>query len=106
MRNSKNAHCLITVEGRDRRVFSMVEKPDGYLMISFHPVDVMGEGYEEEHEGQKIVSQKYSIHTSEDSATGINAIKHTVVLENGQEITSEHYTNAIKKNKRFATSHP
>lgn len=102
MTASKNAHCLIKVNGCNRRLFTMVERPRLDLMISFQAMDVMGEGYGKEHEGKRIKLQKYSVHPSPDSPTRINAIKHEVVLEDGTVFTGEHYTRAIKQHGRFA----
>jgi len=51
---------------------------------------------------KKIKHQKYSVHRSLKSSTGINAIKHSLILEDGEEIETSQYTRAIKSDNGFA----
>jgi len=99
MATKSDARCIIRVNGLPRTLFSVSErKPSGDLVIRIKTGTFYGVGELTE----KIQEQRYSVHVSNDSRSGINAIKQTILLDSGRAIITRQYTKAMKRGNRFA----
>jgi hypothetical protein len=102
MPSTPDARCVILV-GRDLRgVFSVRERPNGDLLVTKSAPGYLRQAGSIDNEAL-ITSQKYSVHRSLQSAEGINALKHTLILADGRRpIVTRHYTNALKAHNQYA----
>lgn len=99
----------IDVDGEPRSLFRVVERRDEVTLGLKSPVfnarqaaaksalDVPEHGAP-----SKVIEQRYQIHPSRESATGISAINQTMILANGKRIRYRHYTKVIKSRENFA----
>jgi hypothetical protein len=79
-------------------LFSVAERKGGDLGIYIKAEDCYGVG----ENLPKILHQRYSIHMSGESSSGINAIKQTIALDNGETISTQNYATAVKRDNDFA----
>ena len=86
------------VLGKDRVLFSILEKSNGELIIPIRTAEKYGNEYDG---GVDILEQRYSVHPSLQS-TEFTTIKHTTNIADGSQIISVLLTDAIKKNTGFS----
>ncbi len=110
MATDSSARFTIHAGGKHRRLFSISEnskKGTLYLKIKRSP-RVSLPGPFGINAGpmlllpQTVKTQKYSIHPSPTSKENINYIHHTIEMESGETLESQHVTKAIKSGETFA----
>jgi hypothetical protein len=81
-----------------RTLFTVIEKPNGELVIPIKGADRFGADWKA---GKRVLEQRYSIHSSPRSKE-FNVIKQTINLEGGQSITMAALTDAVKLKNGFS----
>lgn len=88
-----------------KRLFSVKELENGDLTVILMSADHYrdeGTWSNDDELERKIVHQKYSVHRSLQSKTGINALVHRLKMDDGTEHSTSHYTKALKQTNRHA----
>jgi hypothetical protein len=93
----------IEIDDVPRVLFSVQQRSSGDLTIIIkHGVHMTSEdSHFVPDKGHTIIEQRISVHTSPRSPD-INALKTTVVLQDGRRLITNNYTRAIKRGNRFA----
>lgn len=106
---SMPTRIVINSEGTLRCIGSIRERAHGDLLIDLRSNQLLratgmliGATSLDQTHGVGIREFRYSVHMSRDSRLGINTIKLTNVLENGEERTAVQMTSAIKQSNSFA----
>ncbi|WP_414728614.1 hypothetical protein [Zhongshania aliphaticivorans] len=80
----------------------MSQRKNSDLVISIKAAESYRDaGIQPSERDLKILSQKYSVHSSQNSKSNINAIKHTLTIETHGEVTTRNYTKALKEYKNY-----
>jgi hypothetical protein len=87
----------VDLYGAERNLFSILQRPNGDLVIGFGFASPVGYAPE----NPRILHQKYSVHTSPNSAE-FNTVTHTLWLDDGTKATSRALTDAIKTKSGFS----
>ncbi|GGI23801.1 hypothetical protein [Bradyrhizobium guangdongense] len=93
---AERTEFVVEVNGRDRSLFSVAERPNGDLLIFFEHAERFG--YDAC--GSEIRTQKYSVHVSPNSAE-FSTLKQTLLLQDDTETTTSALTDAPKKGGFF-----
>jgi hypothetical protein len=88
----------VRVLGGIRTLFTVIEKPNGELIVPIKGADRFGPDWSE---GKKVLEQRYSIHPSPKSEE-FNVLKQTINLEGGDPITTVALTDAVKSKRGFS----
>jgi hypothetical protein len=100
---NREVNIGFSLENSERKIIGVKERENGDLVI----VPNRAEHYREKNmstsdDAPKILHQKYSVHRSLKSANDINTLTHILELSDGKKIETSHYTQAIKRFRRFA----
>ena len=87
----------VNVAGKPRVLFSILEKPNGELIVPFRLLERRGANYMT---GTPILEQRFSIHPSLKSAE-FTTVKHTTNLADGKRIVHTALTDAVKGKTGF-----
>jgi hypothetical protein len=108
MTTKSGARFAVNVDGVPRSVLSIAVRKSGDLVLtpksaeSFREFGLrLAHRGETEHHNSRIISQKFSVHPSRESVTGVNVITHNLVRASGTVKTRQH-TKAIKTRRGFA----
>lgn len=102
MASKSQLRVCVKTGNQTSRLFSISERQNGDLVINIKSATSMRDfGSIESSFQPNIVNQKYSIHCSNQSEKNINAIVHRIKLDNGEEITTQNYTKALKQNNKY-----
>lgn len=96
--------CVVISEGKPRAILSVGERKSGDLVLSLRPGHTLrppGRPLNRQGPHLPILEHRYSVHKSPDS-NGLNTIKQTMELANGQVRALYNFTAAIKRNNLFA----
>ena len=108
--NPESPLRFITMDDKTPKCFlSVRERPSGDLIIDARSkqffresgLPISATGTDPRH-GVPIKQNRYSVHMSPESQMGVNTIKLTHVLANGETTTAVQYTAAIKRDRAFA----
>lgn len=103
MASRSDLRFCVRVNGVLKRLFSVKELKNGDLTIILKSADhYRDEGTWSIDNNRRIVHQKYSVHRSLQSETGINALVHRLKMDDGVEYSTSHYTRALKQTNRHA----
>lgn len=103
MSKKKNIRVCMKANNKICKLFSIVERNDGDLVISLNSAENFRVGYKKNNVSQpQITHQKYSVHCSNQSQTNINVLKHQLKFDKGEEKVTQHFTKAIKQTNKFA----
>ncbi len=101
MSSRSSVRFAFNIDGSPRNILSVGQKACGDLILNLKPskqfrdVDSL-DGKDD------VIEQRYSIHASTQSKDGIDVIKQTLKLANGEIINTRHYTTAMKAGNSFA----
>lgn len=85
------------------KILAVKERDNGDLVIALNRAQYYREANNiASPNSPEILQQKYSVHQSLKSTNDINTLTHTIELSNGEKIETSHYTQAIKRFKKFA----
>jgi hypothetical protein len=109
MASKHTLRFFIKDRDKPRALLSVSERPNGDLVLRMRAGGVWrdtgallpGEARTQLH-GRPFRQQHYSVHVSPNSPTGINVIKWTCELDDGEKVTLGNYSRAIKRDKTFA----
>ncbi len=101
---------FVTIDDKTPKCFlSVRERPSGDLIIDARSRQFfresglpIGAAATDPRHGIPVKENRYSVHMSPESQTGVNTIKLTHVLANGETKTAVQYTAAIKRDRAFA----
>lgn len=88
----------VNVPGGEHILFSIVEKPNGELILPIVSAERMGPNWDT---GPRVLEHRYSIHTSPQSQD-FTTIKQTINLATGPSVTTVALTDAVKKRTGFS----
>ena len=102
MKKKSDYRIVVESDGKLLRLFSITQRDNDDIVIKPQQAEFYREiNGEDLQKTPLIINQKYSIHCSPNSESGINAIVQTLELSTGENIKTRNYTNALKKNNLF-----
>ena len=103
----RNAVFTIDVAGEPRSVFSVQERASATSPFSstVEHWDWRSRARMSGYAEPSPLVLRYSLHRSDESPTGINVLKRTIVSADGERSDGGNYTRAIKNTKRFTLLH-
>jgi hypothetical protein len=102
----RNAIFTIDVASQPRSLFSVQERATGDLtLILKNNLGLADEGSYERLPEAEILELRYSLHRSDESPTGVNVLKRTMITADGRRSYVRNHTRAVKKAKRFTLMH-
>ena len=100
---NKEINVGFSVGSTKRKIIEVKERDNGDLVIALNRACRYREANNiADTNSPLILHQKYSVHRSLKSTHDINTLTHIIELSDGRKIETSHYTQAIKKFKRFA----
>lgn len=118
MVSKSNIRVCVSTQNHISRLFSVIERENLDLIIKIGAADLYRKAelpkgvivnqiptdsdLNNQDDDLKIINQKYSVHCSLQSEDRINAIVHRIKLSNNNEISTYHYTRALKQTNKYA----
>jgi hypothetical protein len=105
-----SVRITIDIAGKPRRLLSASEGKHGDIILvskagQFHllgsPPPPSASPFSKTNR-VPIIEQRYSVHPSKGSPDGVNVLKHTLSLGNGESYSSVHYTKALRTKDKAA----
>lgn len=102
MATKYTAQFVAMVNDQPRALFSVLEATSGDLRVILKSGGLIGDKEIRPTAIVPVLQDRFSIHRSLESPTGINQIKYTFTAEGRRNEPTSHFTRAIKQTNRFA----